>query len=87
MIVPLIIKWKNNFSVSQFTVRKMKTKWGSCSPDSKSIRINIDLAKKPSECLEYIVVHEMVHLLEPSHNIRFVSLMDKYMPKWRFYRE
>lgn len=89
MLSPLIIKWEKKIkvSVSKWTIRKMKTKWGSCSPDSQSIRINLDLAKKPSECLEYIVLHEMVHLLEPSHNTRFITLMDKFMPKWRFYRD
>jgi predicted metal-dependent hydrolase len=65
----------------------MKTKWGSCSPANQAIRLNTDLAKKPRECLEYIVVHEMVHLLEPTHNARFVALMDQFMPKWQFFRE
>lgn len=85
----LILKWEPLLGVKVQTlfIRKMKTKWGSCSPSSKSIRLNTDLAKKPPECLEYIVVHEMVHLLEPTHNKRFVSLMDQFMPKWRFYKE
>lgn len=65
----------------------MKTKWGSCNPNSRSIRLNTGLAKKPPECLEYIVLHELVHLLEPTHNARFVALMDQYMPKWQFYRD
>ncbi len=88
-ISPLIAKWekKLNVSVARFIVRKMKTKWGSCSPVSRSIRINLELAKKPPECLEYIIVHELVHLLEPSHNNRFMALMDQFLPKWRFYRE
>ena len=73
--------------VERFFVQRMKTKWGSCNPAARSIRLNTDLAKKPRECLEYIVVHEMVHLLEPTHNARFVALMDQFMPKWRFYRE
>ena len=73
--------------VGKFFVQKMKTKWGSCSPASKSIRLNTDLAKKPPECLEYIVVHEMVHLLEPTHNASFITLMDQFMPKWRFYKD
>ena len=73
--------------VEQLFVQKMKTKWGSCSPGSASIRLNTDLAKKPRECLEYIVVHEMAHLLEPTHNSRFIALMDLFMPNWRFYRE
>ena len=73
--------------VGKFFVQKMKTKWGSCSPASKSIRLNTDLAKKPPECLEYIVVHEMIHLLEPTHNASFITLMDQFMPKWRFYKD
>jgi predicted metal-dependent hydrolase len=73
-------------SVTGFTVRKMKTKWGSCSPVAKTIRLNLELAKKTAEYLEYVIVHEMVHLLEPTHNSRFIALMDKFMPKWRFYQ-
>ena len=65
----------------------MRTKWGSCTPEQLSIRINLELAKKPRECLEYIVVHELTHLLEPTHNSRFTALMTRYMPKWRHYRE
>ena len=61
----------------------MKTRWGSCNPRAGTIRLNTELAKKPTECLEYIVVHEMVHLLEPTHNARFVALMDQFMPQWR----
>ena len=73
--------------VKRFFVQKMKTKWGSCSFQTGSIRLNMDLAKKPLEYLEYILVHEMTHLLEPTHNVRFVALMDQFMPKWRFYKE
>ena len=72
---------------SSVTVRRMKTKWGSCNTDSKRIIINSELAKKPFECLEYIVVHEFVHLLERHHNERFVALMDKFMPNWRERRD
>jgi len=89
-VVPaLIAKWEPlmGVKVEKFFVQKMKTKWGSCSPGSKSIRLNTDLAKKPPESLEYIVVHEMTHLLEPTHNARFISLMDQFMPKWRFYKD
>ena len=85
----LIAKWQPVMSVkaTRFFVQRMKTKWGSCNPVARSIRINTDLAKKPPECLEYIVVHELVHLLEPTHNARFVALMDGFMPKWKFYRD
>jgi predicted metal-dependent hydrolase len=85
----LITKWElvMGVKVERYFVQRMKTKWGSRSPKAKSIRINTDLAKKPREYLEYIVVHEMVHLLEMTHNARFVSLMDQFMPKWQFYRD
>lgn len=85
----LIEKWQSRMgvSVTRFYVQSMKTKWGSCSVHSGSIRLNTELAKKPRACLEYIVVHEMTHLLEPTHNSRFIGLMDRFMPKWRFYRD
>ena len=85
----LIEKWAPHIGVAvpKFTARKMKTKWGSCSPAANSILVNLELAKKPLECLEYIVVHELTHLLEPSHNARFIALMTQFMPKWRFYRD
>ncbi len=86
---PLIAKWERllGVTVQRFFVQRMKTKWGSCNPKAGNIRLNTDLAKKPPECLEYIIVHEMVHLLEPTHNARFVALMDHYLPKWQFYRD
>jgi predicted metal-dependent hydrolase len=86
---PLIAKWESlmGVKVARCFVQKMRTKWGSCSHAAGNIRINTDLAKKPPECLEYIVVHEMAHLLEPTHNGRFVALMDQFMPKWKFYKE
>ena len=85
----LIAKWEPviQVKVERFFVQRMKTKWGSCSPAAKGIRLNTELAKKPRECLEYIVVHEMVHLLEPKHNSRFLALMDQFMPKWQHCRE
>ncbi|HBP86147.1 MAG TPA: metal-dependent hydrolase [Nitrospiraceae bacterium] len=88
-VAPLIAKWELliGVKVKQFFVQRMKTKWGSCNPIARTIRLNTDLAKKPQECLEYIVVHEMVHLLESTHNSRFVLLMDRFMPKWQFYRD
>jgi predicted metal-dependent hydrolase len=88
-VPPLIAKWESlmHLRVERFFVQRMKTKWGSCSRGAASIRLNTDLAKKPPECLEYIVVHEMAHLLEPTHNSRFTALMDLFMPSWRFYRE
>ena len=65
----------------------MKTKWGSCNHHASTIRLNTELAKKPAECLEYIVVHELVHLLEPTHNARFVAAMDRLMPNWQHHRQ
>jgi predicted metal-dependent hydrolase len=84
----LIAKWEPQVGVkvTRFFVQRMKTCWGSCNPKACSIRLNTDLAKKPQGCLEYIVVHEMVHLLEPTHNARFVSLMDRFMPNWQTQR-
>jgi hypothetical protein len=66
-----------------FGVRKMKTKWGSCNTDKKSILLNLELVKKPYQCIEYIVVHELVHLLERKHNDRFVALMNRFLPEWK----
>lgn len=88
-VPPLIAKWEPlmHVKVERFFVQKMKTKWGSCSRDSATIRLNTDLAKKPRECLEYIVVHEMAHLLEPTHDTRFIALMDHFMPNWQFHRQ
>ena len=86
---PLLEKWEQIIGVraGHIYVQKMKTRWGSCNPDSLSIRINTDLAKKPPECLEYILVHELTHLREPTHNERFVALMDGFYPHWRQIRD
>jgi predicted metal-dependent hydrolase len=86
---PLIAKWEPilGVSVSRFHVQRMKTRWGSCNHESRSIRLNSELAKKPPACLEYIVVHEMVHLIEPTHNAHFVALMDRFMPQWSARRD
>ena len=88
-VAKLVTKWEKEMRVrtDSFVVRKMKTRWGSCSPGKKTIRVNLDLAKKPRECLEYIVVHELVHFRERLHNDRFVGFMDKYLHKWRSLRE
>ena len=88
-VQPLLAKWQPilGVNVQRIYVQRMKTKWGSCTPAAHSIRLNSELAKKPPECLEYIVVHEMAHLLEPTHNVRFHSLMDQFMPNWRHYRD
>jgi predicted metal-dependent hydrolase len=84
----LLARWEPLMGVrtERFFVRRMKTKWGSCNWEARTIRLNTELAKKPRECLEYVVVHELVHLLEQSHNARFVALMDRFMPKWESHR-
>lgn len=84
----LLAKWEPllRVKVNRVFVQHMKTKWGSCTPESGYIRLNTDLAKKPAECLEYILVHELVHLLEPTHNERFAALMDLYLPHWQHLR-
>ena len=82
---PLIAAWQPrlNVTVRGFYVQQMKTRWGSANPAAATIRLNTELAKKPVECLEYIVLHEMAHLVEPTHGPRFVVLMDRCMPGWR----
>lgn len=84
----LIYKWEPvmGVKVGRVFVQRMKTKWGSCNSKSCAIRLNTDLAKKPPECLEYIVVHEMAHLIEAAHNARFTALMDLFMPQWQHLR-
>jgi predicted metal-dependent hydrolase len=88
-VPPLLARWQPllGVEVERFFVQRMKTKWGSCNHKARTIRLNTDLAKKPPECLEYIVVHELVHLLEPTHNARFLALMDRFMPQWQFHRQ
>jgi hypothetical protein len=83
-VPPLLAKWEPilGVNVRRIFIRRMKTKWGSCNPGRSTILLNTELAKKPPECLEYILVHELVHLLEPTHNARFVAIMDRVMPRW-----
>ena len=85
LIPPLIAKWEPiiGVKVKEFGVKRMKTCWGTCNPKAKRIWINLELAKKSPTCLEYVVVHEMVHLLERHHNERFKAYMDKFIPNWR----
>lgn len=89
LLPDLIAKWEKimDVSVNDWGVKKMKVKWGSCNIAAKRIWINLEMAKKPTDCLEYIVVHEMVHLLERRHNDRFVALMDQFLPNWRVRRD
>jgi predicted metal-dependent hydrolase len=89
IVPPLLAKWKVKLNVepSAWGIKQMKTKWGSCTVDARRIWLNLELAKKPPECIEYIVVHELAHLLERHHNDRFVSLMDAFLPSWRSHRD
>ena len=89
MIPSLLHKWEKKIGVSadDWGVKKMKTRWGTCNIEKQRIWFNLELAKKPLQCLEYILVHELVHLLERRHNERFMAYMDKFMPQWRHYRE
>jgi predicted metal-dependent hydrolase len=88
-IPPLISKWEPiiGVDVADWGVKRMKTKWGSCTIEARRIWLNLELVKKPPRCLEYITVHEMVHLLERLHNERFVAYMDEFMPQWRLFRD
>jgi predicted metal-dependent hydrolase len=86
---PLVERWEKRLGVKvdRIFVQHMKTKWGSCNLLSRRIRLNTDLAKKPPECLEYIVIHELMHRLEPTHNARFQALMDRHFLQWRPHKE
>jgi predicted metal-dependent hydrolase len=86
---PLLDKWQPvvGVDVDKIVVRRMKTKWGSCQTDSRSIWVNPELAKKNPLCLEYIVVHELTHFHERTHNEKFIALLDAYLPDWRSRRE
>ena len=85
LIPPLLAKWEPIIgdSVTRWGIKVMKTRWGSCNPQKKRIWLNLNLIKKDPSCLEYVLVHELVHLLEASHNKRFYALMDKFLPQWR----
>jgi predicted metal-dependent hydrolase len=87
-IPPLIEKWqaKIGVEVNDWQVKRMRIKWGTCNIEARRIWLNLELAKKPIHCLEYIIVHELVHLLARHHNDRFITLMDKFMPQWRTYQ-
>ena len=88
-IPAMIAKWEKiiGVSISDWGVKQMKTKWGTCNIEQKRIWLNLELAKKPLHCLEYIVVHEIIHLLERHHNAHFLLLMEKYLPKWKYFKE
>jgi predicted metal-dependent hydrolase len=85
----MISKWQGKIGVrvKSWGIKKMKTRWGTCNQKAGRIWINLELAKKPISCVEYIVVHELLHLIEKKHNERFVALITKYLPKWRNEKE
>lgn len=85
LIPPVIAKWEKVIGVSlnEFRIKKMKTKWGTCNKEAKRIWLNLELAKKPFHCIEYIIVHELVHLLERNHNDKFVAYMNNYLSEWK----
>ncbi len=89
LVPDLIAKWEPviGVKVADWRVKQMKTKWGTCNIEASRIWLNLELAKKTIPCLEYIIVHEMVHLLERHHNDRFTELISKFMPQWRLHRE
>lgn len=88
-IAKLLVKWQPKMGViaKRFGVKKMKTLWGSCNTDTASIWLNLELAKKTPECLEYVVVHELTHLLERHHNARFMAHMDNFLPNWQIIKQ
>ena len=89
LIPPLLEKWQPRLGVSatEWRIKRMKTRWGTCSATAGRIWLNLELAKKPVQCLETIVVHELAHLIERHHNDRFMSIMDKHLPRWRLHRQ
>ncbi len=89
LIPPLLQKWEKALGVqaADWAIKKMKTKWGTCNAAARRIWLNLELAKKPIQCLEYVLVHELVHLLERHHNDRFISIMNRYLPQWRAHRQ
>jgi len=88
-VPPLVKKWQKRLDVkvSRYFLQRMKTKWGGCNPKSSTIRLNTELVKKPKDLLEYIIVHEMIHLIEPTHNDRFISILEENYPAWRESRD
>jgi predicted metal-dependent hydrolase len=85
VVPPLIQKWEQKLKVrvSGYFLQRMKTKWGSCNQRAGHIRLNTELVKKPKDLLEYVLVHEMVHLIEPTHSERFIALLEQHYPTWR----
>jgi len=89
VVKDLIEKWQKRIGVQVkvWHIKRMKTRWGTCNKDAGRILLNLELAKKPVSCIEYVIVHELLHLIEKQHNECFVQLMTKYLPKWRSVKE
>lgn len=89
LLPPLLEKWEPRIgkTASEIRIRKMKTRWGSCNAAARRVWLNLELIKKPVSCLEYVLVHELVHLHERHHNDRFLKRMESLMPGWRTYRD
>jgi predicted metal-dependent hydrolase len=85
LLEDLISRWQDKIGVrpSVWTIKRMRTRWGTCNKDKKRILLNLELVKKPVACIEYVVVHELIHLIEKKHNDRFVQLLTKHLPKWK----
>src|SRR6185436_3253997 len=85
VVPPIIKKWERKLKVrvAGYFLQRMKTKWGSCNQSSGHIRLNTELVKKPKDLLEYVIVHEMAHLLERNHNERYIAILDRHYPSWR----
>jgi predicted metal-dependent hydrolase len=85
---PIIEKWEKvmNVSINELAVKKMKTKWGTCNREAKRIWLNLELTKKPFHCIEYIIVHELLHLLERNHNDKFIVNMNNFLPEWKHFK-
>lgn len=89
LIPPLLAEWEPRVgeTVSEVRIKRMKTRWGSCNAEARRIWLNLELIKKPTTCLEYVLVHEIVHLLERHHTERFQERMEELMPTWRTHRD
>lgn len=89
-LVPILLeKWqkKVGVKVKEVRIKKMKTKWGTCNPNEKRIWLNLELTKKPLHCIDYVFVHELIHLIEKNHSERFIHLLENVMPNWRIYKD
>ena len=89
LVPPMLDKWQKELGVqvAEWGIKKMKTRWGSCNSRARRVWINLELAKKPVACIDYLVLHELVHLVERNHGDRFIALMDKHLPHWRLHRQ